>query len=378
MLLFNKCIKKCIIFKLIIVILTCTILFSIYQFFILPNNFEEFTTNEWIFNCNVSQYSSIMRETLADNNRSKLIKFESTIFSDLAANLHQNLDKNLQCAILTDKKEKVYSNLTNFLSISLMGISVWKKSRFYRVECELKVPANANTRLFKMAIVDTRYLADSVKMLHMQAPMIVNTLLPKSKSIASCVHMLRDLNEKRVNHTLHWIKIQKIIGIAKIRIYLMEQNELLLQQVEKNYKDLVEIVVYNTKLNQLCDFQLKNKIQNSNSEFFNKLYDNCVSSVEKHFNMQDLMVSNSHERLQSNDCFLKFKYIYEYVVNYDIDEFILPRQIELDYSNSQDCKLNSIASKVQISKYSLYNFVKSITTNSHKNQVNRIIFLIST
>ena len=312
-------------FKIIILYL---IISNAYEFFTYHRRKFDFvlSSNEWIFNCNISQYSSIVHESLIDNNRSKLFTFESTIFSDLPAHLLNNnqLKKNLICVILTDRNETVYTNLSNFLSISLMPISIWKKSQFYRVECELNVNLNANISVFKMAVVDNRYLVDTIEMLHMQTPIYVNTSIPKAKSVASCVHMLRNITEKRVDYILDWIKIQKNIGVAKIRIYLMEKNELLLRKIGMSYKSLVDIINYKTEMSELCRVQLKNKIQNPNSSLFARLYDNCVSSFEKHFNLTDIMVLNSHERLQSNDCFLKFKHNYEYVVNYDIDEFILP------------------------------------------------------
>ena len=215
-----------------------------------------------------------------------------------------------------------------------------------------------------MAVVDNRYLVDTIEMLHMQTPIYVNTSIPKAKSVASCVHMLRNITEKRVDYILDWIKIQKNIGVAKIRIYLMEKNELLLRKIGMSYKSLVDIINYKTEMSELCQVQLKNKIQNPNSSLFARLYDNCVSSFEKHFNLTDIMVLNSHERLQSNDCFLKFKHNYEYVVNYDIDEFILPRRLG-NYSNNSSC----FASKSQKAKYNLYEFIKNISDSYQKKQV---------
>ena len=346
------------------------IISNAYTFFTHHHRSYDFvlSSNEWIFNCNISQYSSIVRESLVDNNRSKLFTFESTIVSDLPEHLLNNsqLEKNLKCAISTDRNKIVYTNLTQFLSISLMPISIWKKSQFYRVECELNAGLDANISVFKMAVVDTRYLVDSVHVLHMQTPIYVNTSRPKAKAVASCVHMLRNLTEERVHYILDWLNIQKNIGVAKVRIYLMETNELLLQNIETNYKHLVEIVDYKTELPELCHLQLKNKIQNPNSDLLAKLYDNCVSSFEKHFNMTDMMVSNSHERLQSNDCFLKFKYNYEFVVNYDIDEFILPRHLGY-YSNSSDF----LASQVRNFKfkYNFYEFIRNISDSYQKKQV---------
>ena len=326
-----------------------------------------FLSSEWIFNLNVSQYSSIIRESKM-NNKIKQLKFETTIFSDIQEDQasFKSLQKNLNCVILTDQNIMVYLNVLHILPITLMSISVWKKSKFYRIECEFNAHINADVRSFRMAVVDTRYLSDSLKVIQMQTPVYVNTSLPKFKAVASCVHMLRNLDETRVKHTLDWIRIQKTIGIAKIRIYLMEKNQLLLQQVKANYQNFVEIVEYKTQFSELCHMQIENKNQNLNSSLFNQFYEDCESAFVKHFNMSDEMVSNSHERLQSNDCLLKFKYNYEFVVNYDIDEFILPRQ--MSSPSHINCN-NSNALKAQTYKYNIYEFIRKLSDSYMMKQV---------
>ncbi len=54
-------------------------------------------------------------------------------------------------------------------------------------------------------------------------------------------------------------------------------------------------------------------------------YYNCKKAYHKHFNSSDSLVNNSHERLQSNDCLLRYSFEYQYVTNYDVDEVIIPR-----------------------------------------------------
>ena len=355
------------IFKIFFLVLLVFVLGNIDHSSLQSNNgYKIFLSKEWIFNWNVSQYSSIMRVSFINNNQTtKLLTFESTIFSDLPEDEFnfKELEKNLSCMILTNRYDIVNASITKLLSINLMSITeaFWKKSKFYRIECELKTNIDADISLFRLAVVNTRYLSNSIKVLHMQTPLFVNTSSPKAKSVASCVHMLRNISEQRVNYTMDWIRIQKSIGIAKIKIYSLEKNELLLKQIENNYKDLVEVIDYNTKLDDICHLELKNKIRNANSNLYSKLYENCQSAFAKHFLMSDTMVSNSHERLQSNDCFLKFKHNYEFVVNYDIDEFILPRQIGL---NSRNCP-NSF----QTLKYNLYDFVKKLSESYRQKQV---------
>ena len=70
---------------------------------------------------------------------------------------------------------------------------------------------------------------------------------PKKKAVAHCVHMLRDLDRRRLKHTSTWLKIQKSIGIAKIRMYVttLQDASNLSNEIQKlNYTDFVEVVHY--------------------------------------------------------------------------------------------------------------------------------------
>ena len=55
--------------------------------------------------------------------------------------------------------------------------------------------------------------------------------------------------------------------------------------------------------------------------------------------MSDSNVMNSHERINTNNCFFNYKYEYKYVTTYDFDEIIFPRKFQLvNELTEQNCR----------------------------------------
>ena len=206
------------------------------------------------------------------------------------------------------------------------------------------------------------------QVLHLQTPVYVNRSALRRKAVAHCVHMLRHLNEKRFTHLIDWIRIQKSIGIAHIKIYLIEWNEQLRRTVAAKFKDLVQVIDYKIDLTSICQLEINNKNFYKNSRLYQQLYANCEAAYYKHFNMSIDIVSNKHEQFQSNDCLLKFKYEYEFVSNYDIDEVIFPRRFEWQqlmhqHLSNVSCErnINKFIAKFEASQYNVYDFVMDLS-----------------
>ena len=87
-------------------------------------------------------------------------------------------------------------------------------------------------------------------MINWQIPEFKDRSLLKKQSVGHCVHMLRSLSEKRIGDIMKWIKIQRSIGIAQIRIYVIEDHRRLAQQILpinlEMKREFVQIVEYNT------------------------------------------------------------------------------------------------------------------------------------
>lgn len=85
------------------------------------------------------------------------------------------------------------------------------------------------------------------QVINWQIPQTIRHEGPKKKSVAHCVHMLRNLDIKRLKDINIWLKIQKSIGMAKIRMYvttLQDASNLSKEVLKLNYTDFVEVVYY--------------------------------------------------------------------------------------------------------------------------------------
>ncbi|CAF1133746.1 unnamed protein product [Brachionus calyciflorus] len=59
-------------------------------------------------------------------------------------------------------------------------------------------------------------------------------------------------------------------------------------------------------------------------------------------NLSDYFVNNLHERMCTNNCLLESKYEYEYLTNYDFDEFVFPRNFMTNHVKQSDYDLENI------------------------------------
>jgi hypothetical protein len=313
-------------------------------------NFNELDSNNWIFNFNVTQYSTIITKS-----SDELIFSESLIFLDHILNNMDYLNNNLKCLI---KINEVFFVLNPYeiLLVPIMKIPNWPK-QMYKVKCEIRSyqlkylkrsDSSLENEQIKLAIIDFKYFEYLTNLyaklkenyliqLHKPNQFYMNK--PKKKAIAHCVHTVRNLNdEKRLKYFFEWVKIQKTIGIDKIKIYLMTdlEQDPIENKIREEFNDgFINIIKYRTSLYNLCKIffdKLTTKTEYNRLNYY--LYRNCEKSFIRHFrgSIKNEWVLNSHERLTSNDCLLNFKYDYELVTNYDFDEIILPRNISLDHS----------------------------------------------
>jgi hypothetical protein len=287
---------------------------------------NRFDADHWVFNFGVSQFSSII-----SGDRDKVITIESLVFFD-HSNDYNNLKKNIRCYTKTDDETMLLAPV-ELLRIELMHISSFPKS-LWRVKCELKQTEHKNQfQVLEVAILDSSKYDDFLKkfkeskhLVWLQKPRYFNTSIPKRKAVSNCVHMVNHIDELRFSRIQNWLELQRSIGYEKIKFYFYNVNQKYHELFHLKFNDgFVEIIEYNTSLEHLCHWPKNLLGDDPSSELYQYLYKNCLQAHEKHFKMSDGMIYNSHERMNSNDCLLKFKYEYEYITNYDIDEIIFPR-----------------------------------------------------
>ena len=157
--------------------------------------------------------------------------------------------------------------------------------------------------------------------------------------------MIYDLNETRLQNLLEWLFLQRKFNFAKIRLYFHKINNDVNKVIakirqEKFDESFVEIIQYKSELKDFCQTTNKNLTMD----------EMCKKSYNTHFSK----VRQKHEKINTNDCYLSLKYVYEYVSNYDFDEFIFPRH---DYSLNQSNLLNSYKN-ISMPEYDMYKYAK--------------------
>jgi len=120
-----------------------------------PHKSIDYKTDEWVFNYNVSQYSSIIsidRESAS---------IESLIFMDIAEKDLTSfyLNNNLKCLVSTKDNQLRLEIPTSIMKINLMPIEYWPKSSIYRIECQFK--NNVDFSDVKFAIVDAPSISNT-------------------------------------------------------------------------------------------------------------------------------------------------------------------------------------------------------------------------
>lgn len=101
------------------------------------------------------------------------------------------------------------------------------------------------------------------------------------------------------------------------------KNEIL----DKN-KNFIEFRSLETKFNDVCKYLLKNVKLYPNNSFFNRELNFCTENYKKFIDgyLNDLSIEFAVNSVNMNDCLFNAKYEYDYLTNYDFDEFILPRK----------------------------------------------------
>jgi hypothetical protein len=314
--------------------------------------------NEWTLNTGIIQYSSII---FIDENGDAI--FEGLTFLNYPKESDILRNKNINCLLLADN-QLTASETLQIIKIPLMNkdgtnVAIWKiKCKFTNLQFEESKVAIVDTNDFRggendsifrnpLAVIPKNYIK-------FQTPTIYNAKNKKYQSVANCVHLVRGLKSIKMNRLLNWLELQFSIGYKHITFYFFEPNEDAKRAIEEIYPtDKVIIIDYHTDIKQVCKYEIQKLRNYPNSTLFKNLHDICVKSYAKHFSMSKGYTSNAHERMNTNDCYMHYKYEYEYVTNYDFDEFIFPRKYNMTSVPFRDA--------TSLSKnYNIYDYAKRL------------------
>lgn len=86
------------------------------------------------------------------------------------------------------------------------------------------------------------------------------------------------------------------------------------------------------------------------------LLKSCQNLIETFFDQKNENTLNAHELVCTNDCVTNLKYSYEFITNFDLDEFIFPRfHNTTDYSSNEfDCKRKAMKN------YNIYEYASNL------------------
>ena len=174
---------------------------------------------------------------------------------------------------------------------------------------------------------------------------------------------MRNFDQVRKKRLLNWIEIQKNIGIKEMRFYVLNATDDTIKTIKEKYsEDFIKIVIHHTSFENVCQKEIKRLEKNPNSLLFKKQYNACEKAFRLHFDLSDNLAFNTHERINTNDCFYHFKYQYEYVTNYDFDEVILPRSIK----SFKGFNCNNSINNFRKFNYNLYEFADELFSSYGK------------
>ena len=355
-----------------------------YDMFDEKDGYKIFLQDEWLFNMNITQYSSILIEEINGT-----ITIESNVLLDNVIS-SSYINENVKCLIKIDAELIILKPVEimdiHFMPIDPLGdpneLSYYRS--FHRIRCILSNQYITTYKRARVSIIDIKYYEfyknyfnNHKYLVSFQKPLFFNKSVPKIKGVANCVHMVNNIDDVRLKRFFDWIEIQRRIGYSKLKFFFFNvtrESRLKIKSFLQEYSkyDLIEIVDYKTSLEDLCYWSLNLLKNDPNSEFYLFLYNNCLKSYRKHFydiRIENFGMYNSHERICSNDCLMKFKHVYEFVSNYDFDEIIFPRQIEttnedlmynLKVTNCDNFNLN-----LNLTSYNIYDFVSRLAKQYH-------------
>ena len=303
------------------------------------NNLKYFKQH-WVINDDILQHS-----VYAITNFSRNFSMEAFVFS------MSKKFQELSCVAWLPN-DKRYVTSVPYRIINILD-------SLYKVFCEFSHFEVNIDSVFYAAIVKKEYLSRNKK-INFQKVMMINKLKQKIKSVAHCVHGFRNtggIDSTRTKNLENWLLIQKNIGINEVRIDVLNANDSLINYLLHKYKTYLTIVDHRIDFNSFCQ-------SNDNQTQCKYFYETIILNL------------GYNERVNVNDCYLNFKYKYEMVTNYDVDEIIFPRSIKMNELIKYDFKsldCESYHKKFKIS-YNIYDYATQLFNMMGNNSAACLMF----
>ena len=352
-------------FVISLIFLTLIINFVLYDVFssFFTNKLKPVNRNnvrEWVINGNITQYSAYFLTQKNFFSSYQYIEALLVLSFELESNRAIKIENYLKCLYKTANDDEFNKlDTSSVIKISFMPVKGINK-KLYRVRCRINENLNSDIHdSIQVAIVaENEFENNKIPKDYIQYQRTNILKMNKSEEsrnrVAHCVHMLRNLDERRTKRLVNWIEQQKAIGISKISIYMYDVSNELVDLLEKRYESsFLKLIKHPVKYEEVCKHQIMNAKMYPESSIYKNLLNICKNAHNYHFEMTNNLVSNTHERINTNDCFFNYKYDFKYVTTYDFDEIIFPRQYKLDHKYKELNDKNSLGPSLA---YNIFEF----------------------
>lgn len=333
------------------------------------SNITVFDPNTWIFNQKVAQYSTKIIRT-KDN---KLYVEALTLFSYINED-HELIKEKIKCIVYIDHRISAVLDINETIKRPTFTTNYKTFRSIWKVRCQLS-PINQyllNLNRIRVAITDIQeykelnssgIYTNKENLLSFHWVNFYDERIAKKKAVAHCVHMVYELKNRKLNQLKNWLKIQKSIGIDRIKFYFASVEDSIKTELKQEFGNYIDIIDYKLDFDVICKYplllNLTSKVDNITIKY---LYENCVDFYYRYFDGSKFYMFNANEVLCTNDCLLGFKYQYEFTTNYDIDEVIFPRKFfSNDYSYFKSVSTCNQSLNTFDFNYSIYDYAVNLT-----------------
>jgi hypothetical protein len=271
-----------------------------------------FSRNSWCFNQELIQYASV----LSFDPQTELLHVETLVYFVYQKD-QSHLVRVGKCVIIIDPTDVI---IISQPEVSLMD-SYAGNHLLFKVKCALSKEKHRGLfdKMFVGVIEDeSKHPNLSERVVYVNKPSFFNLSAPKKKEIVNCVHTLRGLTPKVFAQMKTWLKINQKLGYSKIKLCAVDYNTTYMHEVKNEFGDFVEINNFELNLGKVC------------SNYKNASAYVCNSGESAYFGQ----ASNFHEKVCTNECLINYRYEYEFLTNYDIDEIIFPRNFTTSFHRS--------------------------------------------
>ena len=330
-------------------------------------NVSIFDPNTWVFNQNVAQYST---KIIYTRNNNLYIEALTLVSYEDENEINNTIKERVKCIVLINQ------NVLSIFDIEdLLGRPTFGQRSIWKVRCKLS-PIDeyiSKVETMRIAITDIQEFnrlnssaefINREKLLSYHWANVYDERIAKKKSVAQCVHTVRGLNKRKTNQLKNWLKIQKSIGIDRVKFYFTSVEDSTKMELIQEFRDYIDIVDYRLDFEFICKYPLllNRSSYNIDNVTLAYLYNNCLKFFNEYFDGSEFHLLNANEVICTNDCLLGFKYQYEFTTNYDIDEVIFPRKFySNDYSYFKSvANCNRSLAKFDFN-YSIYDYAVKLT-----------------